>query len=564
MRLRASYMNKNPQCEKRKEVTKMKKSIRRFISIALALIMLLALCACGGSKDENNTQDTSNTANTSDNSTNTPPEETVSDTTDDGEPVYGGSFAVGKAMSCMGLCDLYKYNVADQYNFPAVESLGRWNFETQEYDCHLLESWEHDYENNTFTMHMRQGVNFHDGTVCDAEAIKWNLEFYMEHRGSAALGNPTSLEVTDEYTLVAHFDEPSFAWEGQYAVMRIYSPTAYSEHDEDWAQTHVVGTGPFVFESYTPDEVIVYTRNDNYWQEGKPYLDTYYVRIITDWAALEAAFISGDNNYYNVAEASTCKEMQAMGYTSVAKDVPENYMQFMVVVNNTVEDDPFYNKDVRDAILNYAIDWTGITMSRDDGRGLCTMQSQLCTQGGWGYIEDFWMDEDLYDQDKAKDMLADAGYPNGFKTNIWTSTTYQTMATQIQSELKKIGVEAEVQLVETSSYMYDQSLTGIHMGAWVNSTDCATHLTETYYPGQYAIIDYSDEYVAAVDAAAKALTKEERAAAQQEAFRILYEDMCVTRAYFRQWNFTVVAEGAHNVGAEYKTYYTENIWWDNK
>lgn len=545
----------------------MKKKLLRTLSMALALVMMLTLCSCGGKGTDNpdpSDKGASSPSPSNGEANSSPTPETDSNgTTADGEPVYGGTFAVGKAMSCMGLCDLYRYNVADQYNFPAVETLGRWNFETQEYDPYLLESWEHDYDKNTFTMHMREGVLFHDGTVCDAEAIKWNIETYIEHRGASALGNPVSLEATDELTLVATFDAPSYAWEGQYSVMRIYSPTAYSANDENWAQTHVVGTGPFVFVSYNPDEIIEYTKNENYWQEGKPYLDNYKVRIITDWAALEAAFISGDNNYYNVAEASTCKEMQALGYTSVAADVPENYMQFTVTVNNTVEGDPFYNKEVREAILNYAIDWTGITYSRDDGRGLCTMQAQLCTKGGWGYIDNFWMDEDLYDQEKAKSMLAEAGYPDGFKTDIYTTNTYQIMATQIQSELAKIGVEAEVHVMESPSHTYDPTLTGIHMGAWVNSTDTATHLTEVYYPGQYAIIDYSDEYVAAADAANLALTKEERMENQKEAFRILYEDMCVTRAYFRQWNFTVLSEGAHNVGAEYKTYYTENIWWDN-
>lgn len=171
--------------------------------------------------------------------------------------------------------------------------------------------------------------------------------------------------------------------------------------------------------------------------------------------ANEAAFIEGYNNYYNVAEASTCKEMIAKGYKSVTAEVPENYMNFFVTVNNTIEDDPFYKKEVRDAILNYAIDWTGIALARDDGRGVVSYAGQITTPGAWGYIENYAGDVDTYDQEKAKQMLADAGYPNGFDTTIYAQSAYTVMATQMQSELKKIGVNAEVVNADLFCLVYE-------------------------------------------------------------------------------------------------------------
>ena len=543
------------------------KKMHRLVSLLLALLMVLALCACGSTKTEEQSkpaaaQQSSTQTGTKTDTATTAPETATTAETSSGEPVYGGTFGVGKAMSCPGLCSIYGWGSADQYNFPAVEPLGRWNFETQEYDPFLLESWEHDYDACTFTLNIRDGIMFHDGVPFDAEALKWNIDIFLENRGGTTLGNPTSVEITGDLQVTLHYEKPSYAWEGQISGLYMYSPKAYSEHDKDWAQVNAVGTGPFVMESYTPDQLIAYVRNDNYWQEGLPYLDRYNVYIILDWAANEAAFIEGYNNYYNVAEASTCKEMIGLGYQNVAIDIPQNYQQFYVMINNRIPDDPFYKKEVREAVLNYAIDWTGIAMARDDGRGLVTMQAQLSKKGSWGYIDDFWMDQDMYDQEKAKQMIADAGYPNGFDTKIYSTQTYSVMATQMQSELKKIGINAEVVPLQSNNSRNDPTLPGIHLGAWTSNADDANTIAQNFYKGYDEIFEYSDDYLALVERCQSALTKEERMETQQEILRILYEDMCCMRAYMSQMNYTVVAEGAHNVGAEYKTYRHEAIWWD--
>ncbi len=547
------------------------KKFKRILSLVLVLVLAFALCACG--KSESKAEDTT-PADKTEQADNTTPADGSSESKDDtaapesqtadesGEPAYGGVFGIGKAMRCFGLCNIYKFNYAEQYNFPAIEALARWNFETQEYDPWLLDSWEHDYDACTLTMNIHPGILFHDGTPFDAEALKWNIDTFIANRTGATLNNPTSIDVTGDYQVTVHFSEPSFAWESNFAGLQMYSPTAYSAHDEDWAQVNAVGTGPFVLESYAADSLIKYVKNDHYWVEGLPYLDEYDVHIILDWAANEAAFIEGYDNYSNVPEASTCKEMIALGYESVTADVPENYMEFYVGVNNTIPDDPFYKKEVRDAVLNYAIDWTGIAMSRDDGRGVVAYCGQLTTPGAWGYLDDFAGDVDTYDQDKAKEMLAAAGYPNGFDTKIYAMSAYTVMATQIQSELKKIGINAEVVNADTLNSQYDASLAGMHMGAWVNKTDNANTVAQTFYPGYWAVIDYTPEYIAAVDKAQSALTKEDRIAATEEAMRMLYEDMCVIKPYFSQKNYTVLTEGAHNTGAEYKTYFHEAVYWD--
>ena len=188
---------------------------------------------------------------------------------------------------------------------------------------------------------------------------------------------------------------------------------------------------------------------------------------------------------------------------------------------------------------------------------------QFLTNGSWGYIDDYWLDQNTVDVDKAKELLTEAGYPNGFDTQISCSIVFQTMATAIQAELQKIGINAEVNIVDNAmSALKDNTLPGMQLYFWMNKTDATNALLTSYYPGYYDMINYSDEYVAAIDASAAALTQEERASTQQEALKILYEDMCVTRAYFTQPSYTVLTEGAMDTLAEYKAYLPELIWWN--
>ena len=114
-------------------------------------------------------------------------------------------------------------------------------------------------------MNIHPGIKFHDDTDFDAEALKWNIDTFIANRGGASLGNPTGVEVTGDYQVTVSFAAPSFAWESNFAGLCIYSPTAYSSYDEDWAQVNAVGTGLFVLESYAADTLIKYVRNDNYW-----------------------------------------------------------------------------------------------------------------------------------------------------------------------------------------------------------------------------------------------------------------------------------------------------------
>ena len=145
---------------------------------------------------------------------------------------------------------------------------------------HLAESFDVSADGKSITFHIRKGVQFHDGTPLNAEAVKYNLEATAASGlwGVGILNVVTSYDIPDEYTLRANLDGYNYNYLTALCALAgmIASPTALQilAEDEDISELHMVGTGPFIFDSFKRDDFVKYTKNPNYWQEGKPYLDT--------------------------------------------------------------------------------------------------------------------------------------------------------------------------------------------------------------------------------------------------------------------------------------------------
>jgi hypothetical protein len=163
---------------------------------------------------------------------------------------------------------------------------------------YLAESLEPNEDFTQYTLKLREGVLFHDGTPLNAEAIKYAFDNHLKVAGSTVAGNlrdVDSVTVVDDLTVTYDLNRANAAFPDllQGPIGWPFSPTAAQAAGEDFG-SQPVGTGPFKLVSYTRDNATVLERNEDYWQEGLPYLDRITFRPIPDEESRLAAFQSGD------------------------------------------------------------------------------------------------------------------------------------------------------------------------------------------------------------------------------------------------------------------------------
>jgi peptide/nickel transport system substrate-binding protein len=312
-----------------------------------------------------------------------------------------------------------------------------------------------DSKSVTFTL--RKGIKFHDGTDFNATAAKWNLE-QMKKARIAGTDKWSSVDMIDDYTVRINLKQYTNTFIGQLAsISRISSPNAFEKYGIDKIHTYPVGTGPFKFVSQTPDVSIFWERNDDYWG-GKPYLDRIETYFMTDDTAKSAALQSkGVDIIFNL-NAETGIHLRSKGY-NVTAGGQENLI--CLVPDSANLDSPLSNLKVRQAV-DYALDKDSLAKL---GNGFWTPLYQASTPNTLGFIADFKGRQ--YDPDKAKQLLTEAGYPNGFKIDIIAATTpgVTPMDTMVamQQYLNKVGITVDLQMI-SANQRADYSMKGWHNG----------------------------------------------------------------------------------------------------
>jgi peptide/nickel transport system substrate-binding protein len=330
----------------------------------------------------------------------------------------------------------------------------------------LAKSWtvSDDYLTYTFTLH--EGVKFHDGsdlTSADVKASFDRIVFPGEGVISVRRGNfqmIKSIEAPDRSTVVfrLHHPSPAFLSNLSGPANFIY-PKKYLDTDPHYFKTHAVGSGPFKLKNYVRGSYVELERNPDYWKKGLPYLDGIKYFIITDTSARTTALRSGrvdcELRFLPPGDVEAIK--QSLGDKVVVAKV-QNIGTFGVTFN--MDKKPFDDERVRKA-LTLAID-------RYDAVKTLSTITNLEYVGGIMHPESQWAlsQEELeafpgFSRDhaanlrEAKRLLADAGYPNGFKTvltNRNIKMPYIDLAVYLISAWKKIGVEAEHKVEESASW----------------------------------------------------------------------------------------------------------------
>jgi peptide/nickel transport system substrate-binding protein len=311
------------------------------------------------------------------------------------------------------------------------------------YEPMLATSYELAADKLSATYHLRQGVTFHDGTPFNADAAKWNLDKVIEAKRQTYW---KSVDVIDANTIRINFTQyrngilytPSGNW--------MVSPTAGQKGGNlDYIRQNPCGTGPFMFVNFQKDVSMEGKKNPNYWMKGKPYLDTYKIKYVADWMTQKAAMQAGEGDFISVELGQQLKELQDLGF----KTLLQHQAIFTIIFDTKNADSPFRNQKVREAV-EYAINKEEI--AKNLGFGLFKVPYSVISFDNAAYTPD--IKGRPYDVEKAKALLKEAGYPNGFKTTfqpIYTSN--QEIDLAIKGYLDKAGIQTTLNMLPQTQWL---------------------------------------------------------------------------------------------------------------
>ncbi|WP_121611504.1 ABC transporter substrate-binding protein [Mesobacillus foraminis] len=329
----------------------------------------------------------------------------------------------------------------------------------------LAEEWNVSPDNLTYTFKLREGVKFHDGTDFNADAVVYNFErwmngdadkfpYYTMFGGFKGEEGHVIKEVkaVDEHTVEFVLNRPQAPFLKNLAMspFGIASPEAVEEQGDNF-RSNPVGTGPFKFVEWKQNDRIVLEKNQEYWQDGLPKLNKIIFRVIPENTARLNALSNGEIDLMDGLNNSD--EASVTGNSSL--QVIERPSMNVGYIGFTVNRKPFDNKLVRQA-LSHAIDKKSIIDSFYGGKADAAINPMPPSIEGYNEsIEDY-----PYDLEKAKELLAEAGYEDGFEMDLWAMPVARPympegmkVAEVIQESFSKIGVKANIQSVDWATYL---------------------------------------------------------------------------------------------------------------
>lgn len=473
-----------------------KKTIWLTLSSLVTIAMLLVSCG----KAETTTTPTTTPMTTPNTQTTTTAPVTTSTTaltttpaTTIEKPQYGGSLSISRPV--FAYIDPYRYEHSSCAVMTCVNdklAVGDWAVDRKKFAFPaattsfvplnylrgaLAESWEIP-DPQTFIVHLRQGVHFQNkpptnGREFTADDVVWNYQRYLRSPfvDQMYIGAINSVTALNKNTVEMKLKAPP----SDVLIMGILDTTSVqmiakesvgaSGQIEDWK--NVGGTGPFMLIDYVPDSSLSFVKNPTYWAYDErypnnrlPYVDTYRVYVIADVSTQLAAIRTGkidqvQDIFWKDAESakSTRTDLLVFGQPTSSR--------IFKMRNDTK---PFTDVRVRQA-LNMAINLEELTKSYFGGNAIIYASALQPLHGSDFYTpfdelpdKPMWTKYSVkevltYNPQKAKALLAEAGYPDGFKTNIITCTTMEPeLAVILQGYLAAIGVKAELRIMEKAAF----------------------------------------------------------------------------------------------------------------
>ena len=425
------------------------------------------------------------------------------------------------------------------------ETLVTYAEESTALEPQLARSWESSDDRLTWTFHLRTDVRFHDGTSFDAEAMLFSLgrQFFEDHPFHKVEGTfkywkdmgmddiVADMEARDDSTFVIYLKEANAPFLSNLAMnfCAAVSPTAVKKHGANFFK-NPVGTGPFRFVEWRKDERLVLASNQDYW--GRPAeIERLIFKPIQEasirFLELRQGAIHGLDNlspeYLDEIRANPDLELLTqpgmnVGYLAMNMDKP-----------------PFDDLRVRRAI-NHAIDKQSLVDNFYQGLAIPAKNPIPPTM--WGYADD--VEPYPYDPDIARDLLSQAGFADGFDTELWAMPAPRPympqpdkIAQAVQADLEKVGIHARIVQWEWGTYL-DKVFNGEHTMAllgWTGDNGDPDNFlyvlldkTAAEKPAQNIAFYRSDELHELLVAARRSTDQNERVRLYKKAQEVIHRD----------------------------------------
>ena len=476
----------------------MKKRI--FALFLSALLLSTVLCACGDGKTEEEASGFGSDG-----------------TSSSGEPVNGGELVVGISQDLGDSLDPYQMVAAGtkEVLFNVYEGLVKPD-SSGNYVPAVASDYVVSEDGLTYTFTLRENVLFHNGDTVSAEDVLYSFETCaatsVEADLVAALSAVQNISAEGDQVVIT-LSEPNAAFICHVGMVHIV-PADYADQ-----ATAPVGTGPFKFVSRSVQESLVVEKFAEYW--GTPaYLDKVTFKIFEDPNALMSALSAGS---VDMANHLTIDQVDAIGGDFNCLEGTMNLVQALYL-NNAVE--PFNNEKVRQA-MSHAVNVDEILELTSAGYGAKLGTSIYPAFGK--YFDESLVGYYEYDVEKAKALLAEAGYPDGFAMEITIPSNYtphMNVGQVIAEQLAQVGIQAKIVPVEWETWLTDvyagRNFEGTVIGFTANTLYAGALLNRFISDNESNMINYNNpEYDALMKQAAASTDDEEQTALYKEAAALL-------------------------------------------
>jgi len=363
----------------------------------------------------------------------------------------------------------------------------------------LALSYDYPAGSSDLILHLRPNVKFQDGTPFNAAAVKWTMDTSIKTNAMPGAKYINSITAVDELTIKVNLKgynsiAPYNMWRPAY-----YSPTAFEKNGKDWAKTHAVSTAAFKITNFQPNNILEMSKWDGYWRTGRPYLDTVQFRAVPDTSTCMALIKSGQADVWVNAGMPEAAQLRQAGFQILSG--PNTLSD--IFPDSKDPTSPFAKKEVREAV-EYALDKSAISDSL--GYGFQQPVTMMAPPGTAGFNPDY--KGRPYNVAKAKQLFADAGYPNGFKTNLLyrTDTNAKDLAAAIQSYLKAINIDVTLDPADPGRYwgaIFTTGWKGLLLGVHAINPQWAVAWLDHFGPGAliaFASLGKSQAFLSTADA----------------------------------------------------------------